>query len=614
MMKKICSIAAMLLLAGILISCNTKEPPVTTALPDVQIYADGATEYKIIRGQKSSAEVKSIMNDLYRAFKTKFGIAPTLSDDWVKDPAVLEEEACEILLGDTNRPESIELKKSLPKGDSYAIAVKGKRIVIVASGDAVLGEAVNVFIKEYLQKNAVEGSLTLKGDLLCTQSLASFVRAGWKLDCPSPKTGILMRGVYYSGSGLADDTRKETDECSRMHLLTDVTEQDFNAYVELLKAAEYTQELDNTIGENRYAGLTKDGKNCFVSYVAATKEMRVSEDRAGVSISEFAYTAKGDLQTQIYQYGLYYDPNNEVTSTTVNCGMMYIVRLSDNSLVIVDSGHYNQGTMEMLEGLMSFLHEITGTQKGEKIKVAAWYMTHAHGDHVTVMAKLCKRYHKELDLQRVMYNIPSYQVRSNGYDGNTTKVKAIISAYYPTVKFLKLHSGQTFHLADLGVEVLYTHEDAVGKKQFEEGLKSQRGVSLDLNDYNSSSAVVRFTIDGKSVLLLGDISGEAEKVIGKNFDASVMKSDVVQAAHHCFNYLNTLYPMIAAPMVLMPNSEFACHTADNLPKLESILKYVERDQIYYEGSGTYGFVVEDGQFKLIYEAPVIGGPHDGTGI
>ena len=139
----------------------------------------------------------------------------------------------------------------------------------------------------------------------------------------------------------------------------------------------------------------------------------------------------------------------------------------------------------------------------------------------------------------------------------------------------------------------------------------------DPRGYNNLSFLIYksdFTIGGKKILLLGDISGEAEKVIAKNFDASVMKSDVVQAAHHCFNYLNTLYPMIAAPMVLMPNSEFACHTADNLPKLQSMLKYVENDQIYYEGSGTYGFAVVDGQLKLIYEAPVIGGAYDGSGI
>ena len=617
MMKKVLAIAAVLLLAVGLIACNQKEekPAVTTAAPvDLKIYVDGATEYKIVRGQRSSSEVKSIMADLYQAFKDAFGVGPIVSDDWVKDEAMLSEDACEILLGDTNRPESIELKKKLPAGDSYAIATKGKRVIIVASSDAVLGTAVDVFIKEYLKKNATEGSLQLKGDILITEALEQFVRKGWEIGCPSPKFGSLTKGVYYSGSGLADDTKKETNECSRMQLLTGVTTADFDTYVTQLKDAGYAQTLDNTIGKNRYASLSKDGYHYYVTYNAANKEIRVSEDRAGVALDQFAFNATGELQTQIYQYGLYYDPNNQVTNATVNCGMMYIVRLSDNSLVVVDSGHLNQASTMMMEGLVSFMHQITGTEKGEKIKIAAWYMTHAHGDHVTVMAKLCNRYNKEIDLQRVMYNIPSYQVRSSGYDSNTTTVKSMIRRYYPNAQFLKLHSGQTFNLGSLGVEVLYTHEDAVGVTQFEAASKSREGVKLDITDYNSSSSVVRFTIDGKTIMMLGDISTEAEKVIAKNFTADIMKSDAVQAAHHCFNYLNTLYPMIAAPMVLMPNSYYACHTSDNLPKLQSMLKYVVDDQIYYEGSGTYGFAVVDGALTLIYEAPVVGGAYDGSGI
>ena len=78
---------------------------------------------------------------------------------------------------------------------------------------------------------------------------------------------------------------------------------------------------------------------------------------------------------------------------------------------------------------------------------------------------------------------------------------------------------------------------------------------------------------------------------------------MMQAAHHCYNYLNTLYPLISAPIVLMPNSRAACERRDNARKLASILKHVKNDQIYYETEGTYGFAVVDGEFKKIYEEP-----------
>lgn len=454
----------------------------------------------------------------------------------------------------------------------------------------------------------------MQGDFSAIQPITDVVRPDWELSCPAPSGGSLAKGYYNSGSGLADDTLKETNEYSRMQLLSDVTEADFAAYAEAMKAAGYTQILDHTIGENRYAEFARDSLVYHVAYMDHTKEIRVSEDRAGVPLSDFAYDTKGDQQSLIYQYGLYYDPDNQVTHKTVNCGMLYVIRLSDNSLVLVDGGHLHQSSNEAMEGLMAFLHEITGTKSGEMIHIAAWYMTHAHGDHVTCMAKLCNRYHDEIDLQRVMYNIPSYQVRSAGYDDNTTTTKEMIRKYYPNVKFLKLHSGQVFDLSNVGFEVLFTHEDAVGLAQFREAVENDRAVQFPLRDYNCTSTILRVKIDGQTILLLGDTNVEAEKVMKDTFPASVWKSDVVQIAHHCFNYLDTLYPMIAAPVAFMPNSYFGSHTPENQPKLETILKYVENDQIYYEGAGTVGLAVVDGKFQVVYDAPVVGGEYDFSGI
>ena len=450
----------------------------------------------------------------------------------------------------------------------------------------------------------------MKEERLVAQLPTDWESGGWVLSCPAPMAGSLAEGFYNSGSGLADDTCNETDEYSRMQLISRVTEEDFAAYVAKMKAAGYAALFQNAVGQNRYAGFAKDGLTYHIAYLGSAQELRVSEDRAGVAITDFAYATTGDTEPLLVQYGLYYDPNNRVTEKTVNCGMLYIIRLSDNKLVLVDGGHLHQASTEAMEGLLAFLHQITGTKRGEIIRIAAWYMTHAHGDHVTVLAKLCNRYHDEIALERVMYNIPSYQVRSSGYDGNTTTVKVMIRTYYPDVKFLKLHAGQQFSLSDVGVEVLYTHEDAVGRKQFEDAAKSGDGVKLDIGDYNSSSSVVRFTVDGKSVLLLGDISTEAETVMKNNFPASVWKSDAVQVAHHCFNYLRALYPMIAAPLALMPNSYFGSHTPENLPKLATVLEYVKDEQIYYEGSATYGFAVVDGKLTAVFEAPVIGGEYD----
>lgn len=429
----------------------------------------------------------------------------------------------------------------------------------------------------------------------------------WQLSCPAPRTGVLAEGVYNAGAGLADDIFSTTFEDSYMQIVTAQSAADYEAYLEQLAKAGYTHGCRNQLGQNLYADYAKDGTVVHVSFVAATREVRITEDRCSTPLTDFSYETKGSEKTTLYQYGLYYDPQNRVVeNTAVNCGMMYIVRLSDNSLFIVDGGHLYQCSEETIAGLWKFLHEITGTVDGETIRIAAWYITHAHGDHVTCCAKLLKKYHEQIDLQRMMYNFPSYQVRSAGYDDCTTAMKSVVRALYPKVPFLKLHTGQKITLSDVTIDVLYTHEDAV---------KAEDPTVFPLGDYNCTSSILRLEMDGKKVLFLGDTNVEAEAVLANISEPSVWKGDVVQVAHHCFNYLNTLYAWIAAPVALLPNSYFGANTpGDNEPKLRTILQYVKDNQIYYEGNATYGFQVQGDAFACVYEAPVVGGEYDGSGI
>ncbi len=482
---------------------------------------------------------------------------------------------------------------------------------------------------------------------------ASSARIGWCLTCPPPAAGRLAEGVYYTGAGLADDTgtvaegyaalrrpheltdadfatclasfadpawratavAEDTEECSKLQLVTQVTEADFAAYLARLGDAGYRLMQTNCWGNNRYAALTGAGCTLQISYIAGKGELRVAEDVHVCPLDEFANAACGDTEPVLYQYGLYYDPENrDNTHRTTNCGMLYILRLSDNSLILVDGGHIYQSSNETIDGLMTFLHQITGTADGEPVRVAAWYITHAHGDHVAGVAKLLNRHHRQIDLQRVMYNIPSYRVRPNGYDSMLVLAKAILRRYYPAVRYLKLHTGQSFRLSDVLIDVLYTHEDAVGPGEFAAAADRGDLVRFPLRDFNCTSSVIRITVQGKTVMMLADTNTEAEAIVQETFPAAVWKSDVVQIAHHCFNYLNALYPMIAAPVALMPNSYYGSHTPDNTPKLESVLAYVENGQIYYEGAGTVGLAVRDGAFRVIYEAPVVGGEYDGSGI
>lgn len=592
-MKKLFWAMVMLMLAGMLLSCGGSKEPAATNAPvqdGVGIYVNGATEYKIVRGQRSSEEVKWLMSELLDAMKDRLGTAPLVGDDWVKDEAALEEDACEILLGDTNRPESAKLKESLPDENSYAISVKGKRVYIVAASDRVLNEAVSVFIEEIVMKNDQKGNLYLSKDYHLIGSLPAQRQEGWEFLCPSPNGGTLSPGVYYSGAGLADDTKSEPLEGSRMKYVADVTQSDFDAYVADMKTAGYRVTMENTIEKNCYANFVKGCLRYYVGFCGSTREMRISEDRAGVSVDEFAYTAKGDQQTQVYQYGI----------SPSDIGMCYVIRLSDNSVVIVDGGQCIQTGTEHTTAFMDFLRKITNTPDGKKVKVAAWFLTHAHNDHVTFMRETINKHYKEFELQRVMYNFPSYQVRQEHYDTNTFTTKQAIRNRYPDTQFLKLHSGQSFYLSDVRVEVLYTHEDVVGANQYKGAADAGTLVQFPLSDFNDTSSVVRFHVDGQSFLVLGDMNAGAERVMTNQHPAKVWKSDMVQVAHHCYNALNTLYPYVSAPIALIPNTRAEANNDTNIAKLTTVLKFVKNKQAYYAPEATIGFAVVDGKFQIVY--------------
>lgn len=426
----------------------------------------------------------------------------------------------------------------------------------------------------------------------------------WVLDCLAPKCGTLADGFYNAGPMLADDRNGTTSEDSRMQVVSDVKEADFQEYVSELKGAGANGYLERNQGKDQFFAFAQHDKYYHVSYYAKRSELRVVEDIATTPVTEFGYSELGNQKTVFYQYGLYYDPQNDVTDKTVNCGMLYIIRLSDNSLFMVDGGFIFQCTDEMMAALWQFLLRITNTPENGTIHIAGWYFTHAHDDHIDGCTKLLNRHHDQIILERILFNFPYYGY-TWGYSVSTYDMKTMVTKYYPQVKVLKLHTGQKFSLADMEIEVLYTQEDAAEKVDLGR---------IHLDDFNCTSSILKLTIDGKHVMMLGDTNEETERLLAKYSEPALWKADMVQVAHHCFNYLDTLYEWIAAPVAVMPNSYFGAHTPENIGKLAGVLKWLKDDEIYYEGQGTDGFVATENGFEHVENLPVIGGPYDGSGF
>jgi len=412
-------------------------------------------------------------------------------------------------------------------------------------------------------------------------------------DLPDFPEGAVS-AVYNAGPGLANDKSSSTADDSRMVVISGVKASSFDSYVDTLDSNGYTRNYFNRIEDNLYYGYAKDGKNYYIYYTAPSKEVRIILDNSSNAlISDINGSAQNNTLAETYQYAIDYTKGTGQTSGrdywAIDCGMCYVIKLPDNSVFMIDGGHERQTSVSAMEALDQFLHEITDTPIDEKVTVTGWFFSHAHGDHVYLSHRFLETYHEKYDLKAVYMNVPSYQTMSGGYDGGTFLMKDTINKYYPDATDIKLHTGQVFSLQGVKLEVLFTHEDAVNPVS---------GTSK-ISNFNDSSTVIRTTINGKTVMYLGDIDSVAEGVICNMFSPKTLKSDAVQLSHHCFNNLPNLYPDIAATLLLCSNSVENANGNNAKRQVAITAAGAGYQGILYAGTATYKLTF--GGAKIEYE-------------
>ena len=250
-------------------------------------------------------------------------------------------------------------------------------------------------------------------------------REGWSLNIPAYEGGTLAAVRYDSGTGLGPDYAEENADRSHMMCIRNTSKNEFIAYTEKLVNCGYVLDSENTMDAPRYSGLVrqtnlyrqyrKDTKLVYAYYNAAIDEVRVIEDRASMpeSAFEYSFSHNADTAVEVYMYGMKYHPgglqfcDEGGDPDTANNGSFFIIRQADDSMIFIDGGAQRQATDAAVEGLWSFLHEITERNENDPITVACWFVSHPHEDHYSLAYSLFERYHERVDLQRVMFNFPN---------------------------------------------------------------------------------------------------------------------------------------------------------------------------------------------------------------
>ena len=282
--------------------------------------------------------------------------------------------------------------------------------------------------------------------------------------------------------------------------------------------------------------------------------------------------------------------------------MLYLIKLADNSVIIIDGANLNQLPNERCADLMNMLWEITGKKKGDTVKIAGWYITHAHTDHYRGMERFLNDYKRYLELERVFFALPTLNTTNelfsagSGGAGYRKIIEIVNNNFGKDVPFLRLHAGQTFSIADVTFDVLLTHEDMVN---------ASTGETL-IKNYNDVSPILWLAIDGETFMILGDAYKVSMNKILANYSAEYLRSDGIQLAHHVMNDLRKLYNTVKASVVLVPQSELYIGSNDKYSSYYDAAKsHAREDMIFFQNEETVGIAVVNGQWKKVYSVPYV---------
>ena len=131
---------------------------------DVNFTKDGQSTYRIVRSATADKSVFDAATDLFKHFKSTLKVTPknVADDDAQGDNA-------EILIGNTNRPESAIAKQLLrQKGahaENFMIATVNKAIVIVGLSDEATVEGVKYFKENFAKSATVTGGINYVNEI-----------------------------------------------------------------------------------------------------------------------------------------------------------------------------------------------------------------------------------------------------------------------------------------------------------------------------------------------------------------------------------------------------------------------------------------------------------------
>ncbi len=560
------------------------------------LFEEGAYKYTLVYSHQREDWEDTAIVKLYDGLEDLCDVKPEL----IADSELAEAKGNkEILIGSTNRAES-SLPESLSEQDSYwSVAITKDKIVINGTNEYAIGLAVDHFLSQWTEEASV-GTLVMSAEWTKEVTMKDYYREGWLLKNIPAYQGdnILATNLYQCGTYLTQYGTKTAANIVMQSVLQ-TTAEEAAGYVEIMKTNGYAEESHTAIENNQFYRFVKDNQRVYVNFYGNEGRATIELDESGkpsAMLGSYTYAPKAGEQTEYYMFGLKMDPygyslkQEKNTSGYIDNGACLVVKLADNSVILIDGGAAQQMETEDADRLYNFLRQITDTPEGGVIKVAAWYITHFDSDHTCGFSAAIVANPERYDLQRLVCNLPDLTVTSKTDYNAIVSPNSAVRNHYPNVQEIRLRTGDVLQLADVTITTFFSHADF-----------ADEAGKYNTTNFNSTSTVAMFTSSaGMKMLITGDSIAKSESVYCTNFSTESFKCDIMQQPHHNRTDISTLYEYANAQVMLFTQA-VGTLTENATDKQRSDLAKQWCSEWYCGGTETVGFRWANGKAELIYQ-------------
>lgn len=268
----------------------------------------------------------------------------------------------------------------------------------------------------------------------------------------------------------------------------------------------------------------------------------------------------------------------------------YVIKTANDKIVVIDGG---VDSFSMDTYLPQAIRAILGLEEGAFFHVDAWFLSHAHSDHIFELAKMLNGYVDENDeslvdgkveikvptsltdgtpkattlvtpdnnftIGKFYFDFPTWNYKSGDTSSCLKNLKDGLEVYakaHPEVEDFELTDNALDVYSELNGK--YINRDTIkeGQNIYIDGIRFEimQTWSYGDGDANNNSMVIRMWVDGQSVMFLNDTGVRSGNRLLDTYGADYLKTDIVQLAHHGQNGADKpVYEAIDADVRLWAN-------------------------------------------------------------